>query len=204
MSANVSRNRIPIFPLHTVLFPGGPLPLRVFEPRYTDMISQCLKSGHGFGVCLIREGDETGSATKTQTHEIGTVAQIEDWHMRREDGLLGIEVIGDKKIITRNLNIESNKLLTAEVEYLPDEPLLEVPPEYMNLVDLLEERLSQLGKRYVKTELKFQDASWVGYRLAEVLPLRLSQKQYFLQLEEPMQRLEHLSDVLQHLDMTIS
>ena len=193
--------RIPIFPLHTVLFPGGPLPLRVFEPRYTDMISQCLKSGHGFGVCLIREGDETGAAAAS--HEIGTIAQIEDWHMRR-DGLLGIEVVGDKKFTTKNLSVASNQLLTAEIEYLPEEPVLEVPPEFHNLVDLLEERVSQLGKRYVKTKLNFNDATWVGYRLAEVLPLRLSQKQYFLQLEAPLKRLEHLNDVLQHLDMSTS
>jgi len=195
----VTVSHIPLFPLHTVLFPGGPLPLRVFEPRYTDMISQCLKSGHGFGVCLIREGTETGPAAAS--HDVGTIAQIEDWHMRR-DGLLGIEVKGDKKFMTKNLSVASNQLLTAEIEYLADEPLLEVPPEYMNLVDLLEGRISQMGKRYAKTELKFSDASWVSYRLAEVLPLRLSQKQYFLQLEEPMQRLEHLNDVLQHLDMT--
>lgn len=198
MNTVASTLRIPIFPLHAVLFPGGPLPLRVFEPRYTDMISQCLKKGHGFGICLIREGDETGSAAAT--HEVGTVAQIEDWHMRR-DGLLGIEVKGDKKFTMKNLSVASNQLLSAEIEYLADEPVLEVPPEFMGLVDLLEERISQMGKRYVKTGLKLNDASWVSYRLAEVLPLRLSQKQYFLQLEAPLQRLEHLSDVLQHLDM---
>ena len=195
----MNTEKIPIFPLHTVLFPGGPLSLRVFEPRYTDMISQCLKSGHGFGVCLIREGNETGLVASS--HEIGTLAQIEDWHMRR-DGLLGIEVKGECKIRIKNQSVASNQLLSAEVEYLNDEPELEVPPEYMDLVDLLEERIAQMGKRYSKVELKFTDASWVGYRLAEVLPLRLSQKQYFLQLDEPLRRLEHLSDVLQHLDMT--
>lgn len=191
--------QIPIFPLHTVLFPGGPLPLRVFEPRYTDMISKCLKSNHGFGVCLIREGNETGPAATS--HEVGTIAKIEDWHMRR-DGLLGIEVKGERKFHIKRQSIASDQLLTAEIEYLNEEPVIEVPPEFMELVDLLEERVAQMGKRYSKTELKFTDASWVGYRLAELLPLRLSQKQYFLQLEEPLRRLEHLSDVLQHLDMT--
>ena len=195
----MSTTRIPIFPLHTVLFPGGPLPLRVFEPRYTDMISHCLKSGHGFGVCLIRDGNETGPAATS--HDIGTIAQIEDWHMRR-DGLLGIEVRGDKKFQIKNQSIASNQLLTAEVEYLDDEPTIEVPVELMGLVDLLEERIAQLGKQHANVKAKLIDASWVGYRLAEVLPLRLSQKQYFLQLEEPLRRLEHLSDVLQHLDMT--
>jgi len=195
----MSHQEIPIFPLHTVLFPGGPLSLRVFEPRYTDMISQCLKSGHGFGVCLIREGDETGVVASS--HEIGTIATIEDWHMRR-DGLLGIEVKGDRKIRIKNHSVAANQLLTAEIEYIDNEQKIEVPLEFMDLVDLLEERIAQIGKKYSKIELDFTDASWVSYRLAELLPLRLSQKQYFLQLEEPLRRLEHLSDVLQHLDMT--
>lgn len=194
----MTTEEIPIFPLHTVLYPGGPLSLRVFEPRYTDMISQCLKGDHGFGVCLIREGDETGVAASS--HEIGTIAQIEDWHMRK-DGLLGIDVKGERKICIKSQSVASNQLLIAEVEYLKEEPAIEVPPEFIDLVDLLEERISQLGKRYSNVKVNFTDAAWVGYRLAEVLPLRLSQKQYFLQMEQPLRRLEHLSDVLQHLDM---
>ena len=193
--------RIPIFPLHTVLFPDGPLPLRIFEPRYTDMISQCLKSNMGFGVCLITEGKEVGGIATT--HEIGTLANITDWHMRK-DGLLGITVIGEKRFRVLKQNIEGNNLMFAEVEYFEDDLEKSIPEEYESLVEILEERLSQSNTRYADLNINFDDATWVGFRLAELLPLRLSQKQYFLQLSDPLQRLERLDDVLQHIDMNVN
>jgi len=193
--------RIPIFPLHTVLFPGGPLPLRIFEVRYTDMITQCLKSNIGFGVCLITEGKEVGGVACT--HEIGTLASIQDWHMRK-DGLLGIVVKGEKRFRVKKQNIEDNNLMFAEVEYFEEDVLdKSIPTEYGDLVDMLEDRMSQVGSRYTNLKNNYFDASWVGFRLAELLPLRLSQKQYFLQLSDPIQRLERLGDVLQHIDVYI-
>ncbi|HFE38569.1 MAG TPA: peptidase S16 [Gammaproteobacteria bacterium] len=193
--------RIPIFPLHTVLFPGGPLPLRIFEARYTDMISQCLKSNIGFGVCLITEGKEVGGIAST--HEVGTLASIQDWHMRK-DGLLGIVVKGEKRFRVIKQNIEENKLMFAEVEYFEEDATKNnfIPREYDGLVDMLEERMSQVGSRYASMKNNYIDASWVGFRLAELLPLRSSQKQYFLQLNDPIQRLERLGDVLQHIDIS--
>lgn len=187
--------RIPIFPLHTVLFPGGHLPLRIFEVRYTDMISQCLKSNMGFGVCLITEGKEVGG--RANTHEIGTLASIQDWHMRR-DGLLGITAKGERRFRVKKQSIEVNNLMFADVEYFEEEEgASSVPDEHANLVTMLEERLSKKSALPVD----FKNASWVGFRLAELLPLRLSQKQYFLQLNDPLQRLERLGDVLQHIDL---
>lgn len=191
--------RIPIFPLHSVLFPEGPLPLRIFEPRYTDMISQCLKSDSGFGVCLITEGNEVGGVAST--HQVGTLAQIADWHMRKE-GLLGIVVKGDRRFRIKEQYIEDNNLMYADVEFFDDDTQIAVPQEYQGLVELLVERMKQLAQRYENTNTNYQDASWVGFRLAELLPLKLSQKQYFLQLSDPIQRLERLDDVLQHIDMT--
>lgn len=196
----MSNLTIPLFPLHAVLFPGAPLPLRIFEPRYTDMISQCLKNGTGFGVCLIREGNEVGNAAST--HEIGSMAEIVDWHMR-QDGLLGIVVKGGKRFRIVKQFVESNQLLKAEVELLDDEEAVRVPPQFLDLVDILEERIAQLNDRFNRQETRYDDASWVGFRLAELLPLRLSQKQYFLQLDKPLDRLERISDVLQHLDLAI-
>ena len=191
--------RIPIFPLHTVLFPGAPLPLRIFETRYTDMISQCLKTNIGFGVCLITEGKEVGGSAST--HEVGTLATIQDWHMRR-DGLLGIVAKGEQRFHVLKQNIEDNNLMFAEVEYFEDETQNSIPHEYDGLVEILEDRLSQLSSRFENEKTFYQDASWVGFRLAELLPLRLSQKQYFLQLSDPLQRLERLDDVLQHIDIS--
>jgi len=85
--------QIPLFPLNTVLFPGGPLPLRIFEARYVDMVSSCLKEDSPFGVLLIRDGGETGNAT---THEIGTLARIVDWY-QGSDGLLGVTAVGEQR-----------------------------------------------------------------------------------------------------------
>ena len=195
----MSEVRIPIFPLHTVLFPDAPLPLRIFETRYTDMISRCLKEEIGFGVCLITEGKEVGGFAST--HGVGTLASIKDWHMRR-DGLLGIVAKGEKRFHIISQNIEDNNLMFAKVEFFEDELKISIPNEYESLVEILEDRLSQLNSRFEKEETFYEDASWVGFRLAELLPLRLSQKQYFLQLSDPLQRLERLDDVLQHIDIS--
>jgi len=187
--------RIPIFPLHTVLFPGGHIPLRIFEIRYTDMISQCLKSNMGFGVCLITEGKEVGGVAAT--HEVGTLASIHDWHMRK-DGLLGITAKGEKRFHVKKQSIEENNLMFAEVEYFEEEASVQaVPEEHVGLVMMLKEKISQ---KYLSSA-DFSNANWVGFRLTELLPLRLSQKQYFLQLNDPCQRLERLGDVLQHIDI---
>ena len=195
----MSAVRIPIFPLHTVLFPDAPLPLRIFETRYTDMISQCLKADIGFGVCLITEGKEVGGLAST--HGVGTLASIRDWHMRR-DGLLGIVAKGEKRFHVLKQNVEENNLMFAEVEYFEDEAEKAIPSEYDGLIEILKDRLSQLESRFENEKTFYSDASWVGFRLAELLPLRLSQKQYFLQLSDPLQRLERLDDVLQHIDIS--
>ena len=190
--------KIPVFPLHSVLFPDGKLPLRVFEPRYTDMISQCLKENIGFGICLIREGSEVGQAAAI--HEVGTLASIIDWHMRK-DGLLGVIVKGEKRFRIKNLSVAKNQLITADVEYYDDEPLTKVPDDYLDLVEFVEEKMARLNRNINNIELDLSDASCLSFRLAELLPLRLSQKQYFLQLNEPLLRLERIDDVLQQLDL---
>lgn len=189
---------LPVFPLHTVLFPAGPLPLRIFEPRYLDMISSCMRSGSGFGVCLIRQGNEVGQAAST--YEVGTLATIVDWH-KRHDGLLGITVQGARRFRVVNEDIQPNQLLVAQVEYLTEDAACDVPADYLFLVDLLRDLIERVRHRYGDMELRYGDASWVGFRLAELLPLRLSQKQYFLQLDDPLQRLERIGAVLESLEI---
>ncbi len=198
---------IPIFPLKTVLFPGGPLPLRIFEPRYTDMISQCMKTNTGFGVCLIQNGNEAGSAA--EFHAVGTLAKVVDFHLQR-DGILGIVVQGDARFHVRNFQIAKDQLITAEVEYFNDEPKVPVPDEFQELIKILEAgvpgfpsvpRVNSPGREKPLAESPEirEDASWLGFRLVEMLPLRLSQKQYFLQLNEPLLRLERIDDVIHQL-----
>lgn len=189
---------IPLFPLHTVLFPGGPLPLRIFETRYIDMVSACMKSNSGFGVCLIREGNEVGAAAAT--HDIGTLAVIQDWH-QRHDGLLGITVRGEQRFALRSVRVCGNQLSVARVYMLPPEPGTDIPEKHLPLLDVLRRIIEGIGNHYAQMPTHYADASWVGYRLAELLPLKLAQKQYFLQLDDPLQRLEGLSALMDQMDM---
>lgn len=189
---------LPLFPLHTVLFPDGPLPLRVFEPRYLDMISTCMKRGSSFGVCLIREGAEIGGAART--FEVGTYATVHDWHLRH-DGLLGITVRGGERFRIVREEVRPNQLLVAAVEPLAVEPHVDVPEEHLGLTDMVRRILDQVAHRYADLPTRYADASWVGFRLAELLPLRLAQKQYFLQLTDPIERLERLAMLLEHLEI---
>lgn len=194
----MSKSEIPLFPLHAVLFPGGALPLRIFEPRYLDMVSGCMKHGTGFGICLIREGREIGEAALV--HEVGTFARIADWRTRH-DGLLGITAVGERRFRILRTEVQQNQLVVAEVEFLPDDPVAEIPERFLPMAKLLRRVIDQIGDRYASEERNYRDAGWVGRRLAELLPLPLDQKQYLLQLADPEQRLERLYGMLEGLDI---
>ena len=187
---------IPLFPLHTVLYPGGPLPLRVFEPRYLDMVSTCLRHGTGLGVCLIRSGNETGPAATT--YDIGTLSIITYWHMRH-DGLLGVTVRGQQRFRIISEQVQPNQLTLATVALLPNEPECNIPAEYLPLADLLRQMIEQIGHHYDGIIKRYGDASWVSCRLAELLPIGLAQKQHLLQLDDPLERLERLGGIIEQL-----
>ncbi len=189
---------IPLLPLNTVLFPEGPLPLRIFEPRYTDMISECLRSGTGFGISLIRSGSEVGEAAKT--YEVGTLVAIADWH-QRHDGILGITVVGKQRFRIQSTKVHANQLTEARVELLPNETETELPAEYLPIADFLRQLIKQLPHIYAPVSMKYSDATWVGCRLAELLPLSLAQKQYLLQLTEPIQRLERMRHLMDSMEI---
>lgn len=195
----MSKLTIPIFPLHAVLFPGGTLPLRIFEPRYLEMVSTCMKENKGFGVCLIQEGSEVGKAANT--YETGTLSEI-CYFNQQSDGLLGITAKGVQRFRILSSEVKPNQLTIAEVELIENEETCPLPEKFKDIADILQSLLEQLGYPFIKMEKKYDDASWVGSRLAELLPIRLEQKQYFLQLDDPIQRLERLSELL--TDMEIS
>lgn len=186
---------IPLFPLQTVLFPGGPLPLRIFEPRYVDMISHSLKSGVGFGVVSIKSGEETGPAT---THEVGTVATVVDWD-QLTDGTLGVVVIGGARFILRSTRRQDDGLNLGTVRLLEAEPAIALPERFRDMAKLLEGVFEDLGPHYRHITPEFGDASWVGCRLAELLPIDLEHKQHCLELVEPLARLEYLDPLLKGL-----
>ena len=190
----MNRIEIPLFPLRTVLFPGAILPLRIFEQRYLDMIRDCARSNTGFGVCLIREGEEAVSPVKTA--QVGTHAQVVDWYTL-EDGLLGVSTLGTSRFMTESVWQEDDGLFMAHIEVLPEPAPCSVPEAFSVLSDVLARFLEQVGAQYPQsTPEDLQDAVWVGYRLAELLPLSGIEKQHMLELSDPIQRLQQLLDVM--------
>ena len=182
----------PLFPLNTVLFPGGPLPLRVFEPRYLDMISRCMKSDSPFGVVLIREGGELGQAT---TYSTGTLAKVIDWY-QGSDGILGITAIGTERFRLLTTERQDDGLNVGDIELLPDVPKANIPDQYRSLPQILESVMNDLGRLYENLERRFGDATWVAYRFAEILPIDLEQKQEFLESDDVSTFLKRIDEVL--------
>jgi uncharacterized protein len=185
---------IALFPLNAVLYPGGPLPLRIFEPRYMDMVRNCMREDAGFGVVLIVAGAEAGGMVET-TAPVGTSARIADFYAL-PDGLLGIYCLGGQKFRLLRRWLEGDGLNKAEVVWLPDEPQLELPAEYQHLGRLMRKILPELGELYEAVEKRVEDAAWVGYRLAEILPVSLSDKQEWLELDDPIERLAILNPLI--------
>lgn len=185
--------RMPLFPLNAVLFVGGPLKLRIFEPRYVDMVGRCMRESVPFGVALITEGEEAGG--RAVTAAIGTAARIVDFETL-SDGLLGITAVGERGFRIESVTQQSDGLNIAAVEWLPVEPDLALPPENDYLAQLLQHALPQLAPAYDFTPVKYQDAAWVGARLVEILPLPLEEKQRCLEMRDPLQRLAHLRSIV--------
>jgi Lon protease-like protein len=184
---------LPLFPLNTVLFPGGPLRLRIFEPRYLDMVSRCMRESSAFGVALIVEGREAGGAARTTA--VGTTARIVDFE-RLEDGLLGITARGEQRFTIGEVKTQSDGLNIADVTMLPDEPVMEIPEDLGILVELLKQALAQVGAVYGNDPPQYHSASWVGMRLAEILPLPMPEKQQCLEMENAVERLRLLRERL--------
>lgn len=184
--------QVPLFPLNTVLFPGGPLPLRIFEPRYLDMVSACFKNDGPFGVLLIREGGETGPAT---THTVGTLARITDWY-QGSDGLLGVTAVGEKRFRLLASHREPNGLNIGDIEILPDEAPMPLPEEYRAMSGILTGVLDNLGRLYESLDRRMDDASWVTSRFVEILPIDLEQKQICLETSDTAQRLRIVQELL--------
>lgn len=189
-TAGVNQDDIPLFPLNTVLFPGGLLSLRIFEPRYLDLVRDCSRNDSGFGVCLILAGRESGEPATPAA--VGTVARIEDFYSL-PDGLLGIRARGGRRFRVANTRVRDNGLVHGQVHWLAEEPTLALPPEYGLLALILERLLEQVGGEHAQAERhQFDDASWVGFRLAELLPVQPAERQHWLQLTDPLQRLDGL------------
>ncbi len=176
-----------------MLFPGGPLPLRIFESRYIDMVSVCMKSDAPFGVLLIRDGNEAGLAT---TYEVGTLAKITDFY-QGSDGLLGVTALGLQRFRLLSSDRQTDGLNIGEVELIEPEASSPVPDEFRQLPDMLSNVLDDLGRLYEAQDRKYDDAVWVTYRFLEILPIDLEQKQASLESSDTAARLKLVDELLQ-------
>lgn len=188
---------LPLFPLNTVLFPGGMLPLKIFEQRYIEMAKTCLAQDAPFGVCLITQGEEVAlaGAAAPRIATVGTLARITAWDMPQL-GILHVSTLGETRFQVRSHAARPDGLVIGEVAPLAPEARTPLTPEYRPLANLLELVASRVGPDHFPAVRDYDDASWVGYRLAEVLPLPLHIKQGMLEINEPGVRLEVLQRFL--------
>ncbi len=183
---------VPLFPLGTVLFPGGLLPLRLFEQRYLEMAKACLRDESPFGVCLIREGSEVGTPA---THEpVGCLARITQWDMQQL-GLLQVVAQGGERFRVVAETVRPDGLVVGEIELLPEAADAPVAERHGACVRLLERIVAEHGERLFAPPFRMDSSAWVGARLAEVLPLPAAMRQKLMELDDPLQRL----DILQRL-----
>ncbi len=190
MSAGIE---VPLFPLNTVLFPGGLLPLRVFEQRYLEMSKACLRDGSPFGVCLIREGAEVGAPAEPEA--TGCLARIEQWDMQQL-GLLQIVARGGRRFRILRRRVQPDGLARAGIELLPEESDAPVPERLAPCREILAHFLEHPRGRRFPEPYRLDSSAWVGSRLAEILPLPPAARQRLLELDDGVQRLERISELL--------
>lgn len=179
---------LPLFPLHTVLLPGAAIGLRVFERRYLDLVRDCGRNGGGFGVCLILEGHEVGVPATPAA--FGTEARVEDFDVGA-DGVLVLRLRGARRFHVRHTRVRDNGLVVGDIEWCEPDDDDELRPEHALLSTLLERLIEQAGPQYAATTpAQLDQAAWVGWRLAELLPLGETQRLSILQQDDPHRRLD--------------
>jgi Lon protease-like protein len=205
---------LPLFPLGTVLFPGGLLPLRIFEVRYLDMIGKCHRQGTPFGVVSVTQGTEVRQAGgpiggAESFAAIGTLAVIREFEAP-QPGLMQIESVGTRRFRITGSELQKHGLWTAAVEAIPDDMALAIPEDLTHTADALRRLIDTLEARRraegsdgdegmqlpFVTPYRFNDCGWVANRWSELLPLEPALKQRLMELDSPLMRLELVSDLL--------
>lgn len=191
---------LPIFPLGTVLFPGGVLPLRIFEARYMDMVRECMAASRPFGVCLITHGNEVGKPAEHE--EVGCTAVIEDWDMT-EPGVLQLRTVGRMRFRVLETRVQRDGLIRARTQTIEPDPDLPVPEELapcsviaQKLIEDVCKREPESNRRILAEPYAPQSAGWVANRLAELLPLAPAARQLLMALDDPLRRLAIIHEVL--------
>lgn len=193
MSAGPGRATLPLFPLNTVVFPGGRLSLRVFEQRYLDLVKQAIADDAPFGICAIREGSETGNPAVP--HSVGTEVRVTDWDMP-ETGILHIDTRAGERFVIRDIRTEPSGLLVGTVETISSEAPAAIPDDLGLAVEILRHIVAEYGDTHFPPPHPFDDAAWVGYRLSEALPLKLSTRQNLLEMNDSVTRLRIVTEFL--------
>lgn len=195
---------LPLFPLGTVLFPGGVLALRVFEVRYLDMVRKCQAAGAPFGVVALAQGHEVrrAGAPPEQLHDVGTLAVIEQLDAP-QPGLIVLRCHGTERFRITHRSHLPHGLWVADVEQLPADAQVRVPHDLRHAADALAQVLAALRARGddhplpVPTAAQLDDCGWVANRWCELLPAPLELKQRLMALDNPLLRLELVGDLLE-------
>lgn len=214
MTSQPLLHSLPLFPLGTVLFPGGVLPLRIFEVRYLDMVGKCRKAEAPFGVVSLTSGSEVRKpgADAESFAAIGTLAMIREFESPQR-GLLQIECVGTQRFRVRGTELQKHGLWIAEVEAVAEDLALEIPDDLRHtstalrrLVETLEERRRMQGAEAVRLPIgepyRFDDCGWVANRWCELVPMQLELRQRLMELDSPLMRLELVSDLLARTGIT--
>lgn len=199
----------PLFPLRSVLFPGGYLPLRLFEPRYLDMAQRCHAQGQPFGVVALTEGQEVrqrqGEGFKAEAfHDVGTLACIEHFELT-QPGLIHVRTRGAQRFRLASSRQLSHGLWVGEIQLLADDPTVTVPADLAQAGSQLQELLSGWASRAAAEDLPLQppyrwdDAGWLANRWSELLPMPAADRQRLMALDNPLLRLELVVDRLDAL-----
>lgn len=182
-----------LFPLSTVLFPGGVLPLRIFEARYTDMVSECLRMQRPFGVCLITQGSETGETAACEP--IGCLAEIRDVDME-QPGVLRIRAVGSTRFRIETSETGPHRLMRGRVSLIPDDPQIAVPQEHADCVGLVRRMVQEIDRtvpdatqRMMTGPWQYDSAGWVANRIAEFLPIPGASRYRLMSMDDPLDRL---------------
>ena len=188
---NSLSEEVAIFPLKTVVFPYTYLPLKVFEPRYTDLVSACLKNDTGFVISAILSGEEVGDVPEFS--EVGTLVKIVDWD-QTPDGLLGIHVRGEQKVQIVGHEVGANDSITGTIERMPTEVSCAIPAEFDEIIVVGQSLLAR-NPHYTQHSVvaEWENAVWASFYLSDLLPLSFEQKQTLLIVNDPVDRLVMLA-----------
>ena len=194
---------IPLFPLRVVMFPRGRLNLQIFERRYIDLVTHCMRTSTGFGICLLKEGEEVVQEGTNQTiHRTGTYSNIIDWD-QLENGLLGITVEGSAKFSIEDCWQSDSGVLQGNVQFNETDNVgretIPLDDQYTALADLLQNLESHPLVEQKKLIIDYNNLWDLGWRLSELIPIEIEQKQQLLEIDDPWERIQSIEQLVSDL-----